>query len=101
MSNNMQAYMAIILMASIILMIRVSGAEFMSILGITPRIETFLEAMSGSVIVAIVVSQVVNGGPRTLVAIMLTAVIMKVSKSSMLAMLCGIGCAAVWTFLAS
>lgn len=99
MVNNTSAFLAIGLIAIILFATRQSGAEYMSKLNITPRIQAFLEAMSGSVIVAIIANEVVSGGFRTLAAVSLAGCAMLMSKNAVFAMLIGVTCAAVWNLV--
>lgn len=100
MIDNTYTFLAIGMISLILLATRLGGEGLMSKVRITPKVETFLESMSGSVIIAIVASEVAHGGFRTLGAVMLTGALMLISKNGMIAMFAGVGLAAAWRLFA-
>jgi uncharacterized membrane protein len=90
---------AIAVIAIVTAMTRVAGPILMRYVNITPRIERFLEAMSISVIAAILVSAISEGGLRGAGAALVAATIMITFRNTALAMISGTVFAAGWTFL--
>ena len=97
MPSDIPAVAAIIMIAAITFASRMAGALLMSRVIVSARIERFLNALSVSVIAALVASIVAQNGLREAVAVALAAVVMLGSKSAVWAMLGGMGFAAAWT----
>lgn len=97
MPSDILAVAAIIMIAAITCASRMAGALLMSRVVVSARIERFLNALSVSVIAALVASIVAQNGLREAIAVALAAVIMLGSKSAVWAMLGGMGFAAAWT----
>ena len=72
----------------------------MSFVRTTPRVRAFLEAMSISVLAAIVASSVATGGLRIGASVIAAAVVMHFSKSAFSAVVAGAATAALWSALA-
>lgn len=99
MEHSGTIFLLITVTAVTVLMTRLTGTELISKFQVTPRLERFLETMAGSVVVAFVATEIVRGGIRTIVAVIAAGFCMWVSKNGFVAMLTGMGCAAVLTFL--
>jgi uncharacterized membrane protein len=74
---------------------RAGGLVIMSRVPISPRVERFLEALSGSVLVAIAVPATVNGDIATKIAVAASVITMMAFKNTLLAMLLGVVVAAL------
>ncbi|MEM6384331.1 MAG: AzlD domain-containing protein [Pseudomonadota bacterium] len=99
--DPISAYAAIFLLAAVTLATRVGGAAVMRIVAISPRLTRFLEAMSSSVLAAIVVSFLAREGGRELVAVGVAVIAMLVTRKPVVAMVCAMLLAAGWTYLAA
>ncbi len=99
MPGELAAYAAILMMAAVTLATRLLGAAFMERVSASPRVERFLEALSSSVLAAVVATVVAQGGLREAAAVALAALVMLSVKSAIWAMLAGMGAAALWTAL--
>ena len=102
MSLSVDGYGGLILiglMAVVTLITRFGGVLVMSFIPISPRVESFINAMSGSVLIAILVPIAVEGDTGARMALVATAVIMLVVKRPMPAIAAGIATAAGWRYL--
>jgi len=102
MSLSVDGYGGLILiglMAVVTLVTRFGGVLVMSFIPISPRVESFINAMSGSVLIAILVPIAVEGDSGARLALVATAVIMLVVKRPMPAIAAGIATAAGWRYL--
>ncbi|WP_282607747.1 AzlD family protein [Pelagibius sp. Alg239-R121] len=99
MSAEANAYLTIFLMAAVTYGTRIAGAELMTLIRITPRIEAFLKSMAVSVMVAIVASAVAQSGFRENTATLVAAAVMAVTRSSIAAVTAGMVVAAAWNWL--
>ena len=97
MPSDLSAYAAILIMAAVTLATRLLGAEIMQRVAASKRVEGFLDALSASVIAAIVVTYVTQNGLREGAAVALAAMVVLTLKSTVWAMLSGIAAAALWT----
>lgn len=97
MPNDATAFAVIAMIAVITFASRVSGALLMSRIEVSARIDRFLDALSVSVIAALVASIVAQNGLREAVAVAFAAAIMLGWKSAICAMIGGMGFAAAWT----
>ncbi|MCK0097010.1 AzlD domain-containing protein [Yoonia sp. F2084L] len=84
------------MIAAITFASRIAGPLLMTNIIISPRIERFLNALSVSVIAALVASIVAQNGLREGAAVGLAAFIMLGSKSAVWAMVSGMALAAAW-----
>ena len=100
MSGGLATYLAIGLMAVVTLATRITGAAFMTRIRHTPVAERFLQGLSSSVLVAIVATEMAEGGPREIVSVLVAAATALVTRSPVAAMLAGVGCAAAWHAMA-
>lgn len=87
------------LMAVVTLIARFGGVLVMSFIPISPRVESFINAMSGSVLVAILVPIAVEGDVGARMALLATAAVMLALKKPMPAIAAGIVAAAGWRYL--
>ena len=68
----------------------------MTRVGVTARVERFLDGLSVSVVAALVASIVAQGGAREAAAVVIAVVVMFASKSAVWAMIAGMAVAAGW-----
>lgn len=94
MPSELSSVAAIIMIAAITFASRITGPLLMSNIVISPRIERFLNALSASVIAALVASIVAQSGFREGASVGLAATIMLGSKSAVWAMIGGMAFAA-------
>ncbi len=95
------AYLAIFLMALVTLGTRVGGAAIMRFVTLSPRVTVFLEAMSASVLAAIVVTFLMNNGTREAAAVGVAILVMLATRSAVWSMVAALLLAAGWTVLIS
>ena len=95
MVDDTTAILAILGMAGVTYLSRVGGLWAMAFVPITPRVEAALKALSGSVLVALVVPATLQGGRDFAVAVGFAAVLMALTRRSILAMTCGVATAAL------
>ena len=88
------ALLAILGMAGVTYLSRIGGIWAMALVPITPRVEATLKALSGSVLVALVVPATLQGGRDFAVAVGLAVVLMALTGRSLLAMTGGVVAAA-------
>lgn len=100
MPDDLTAVVAIALMAAVTLATRLGGAVVMRHIPNSARVERFLEAMASSVIAALVVTVVAQGGLREAVAVTLAGLVMLAAKNALAAMVVAMVAAAAWTALA-
>ena len=87
---------AILGMALVTYLTRAGGVLLMGIVPVTPRVEAFLRYLSSSVLVALVVPAVVEShDPATFVAVVVTVLVMALSRHLVAAMVAGIVAAAL------
>lgn len=94
MSFEVGAAVALAVMAVTTYVTRVGGLVIMSRTPITPRVERFLEALSGSVLVALVLPQAVAGDLAAKVAIALAVIVMVATRQTLLALIVSLAAAA-------
>jgi len=97
MPGDLSAALAIALMIAVTFGSRLAGPLIMSRVGLSPRIERFLDGLSVSVIAALVASIVAQGGLREAAAVAVAAIVMLGARSAIWAMLAGVACAAAWS----
>ncbi|WP_420394399.1 AzlD domain-containing protein [Acuticoccus sp.] len=88
---------AIALLTAVTIATRLLGPMIMRVVGAPPRVEAFLEAMSVSVLAALVATIVAVSGPREWVAVGVAAVVAVASRSAIWAMFAAVAVAATWT----
>lgn len=74
---------------------RAGGLMIMSVVPVTPRTEAFLESLSSSVMVAIVVPALLTGDTGTVIALAAVLVAMVTTKNMLIAMTAGVAVAAL------
>ena len=87
------------LMALVTLLTRYGGVLIMSVIPINRRVESFINAMSGSVLIAILVPIAAEGDLGARLALVATAVVMLVVKKPMVAISAGLFVAAATRWL--
>ncbi|MCD1647831.1 branched-chain amino acid transporter [Marinobacter sp. EhC06] len=90
----------IAVMTAVTLVTRFGGAFVMSFVKINPRIESFINTMASSVLVAIIVPMAVTGDAGALAALITTAVTMLVLRKPLPAIAAGIAAAGIVRYLA-
>lgn len=91
--------LAIVLMALVTYLTRAGGVFVMSRVPIGPKVERFINAMAGSVLVAVVTPMAVNGDWGARMALVATLVVMLLVRKPLPAIGAGILAAALWRFL--
>lgn len=99
MPDDLTAVIAIIMIAGITLASRIAGAFVMSRVEASPKVAAFLDALSISVIAALVASIIAQNDLREAAAVALAALVMLGSQSAVWAMVIGMACAAGWPLL--
>lgn len=100
MVDDWTGYGLIVAMALITYGTRVAGLWVMAFIPLTPRIEATLRALSGSVLVALVVPAAINGGNAYVAAAATAAVLTYLTGKPMLALCVGVAMAAIGRALA-
>lgn len=90
------ALTAILVMALVTYLTRSGGVLIMSRVPIGPRVERFINAMSGSVLVAVIVPMAAEGDWGARLALLVTLGVMLVTRKPLLAIGAGILSAALW-----
>lgn len=85
----------VLVMALVTLVTRFGGVFLMSWVPISPRLESFINAMASSVLIAIIVPQAVAGDAGARAALAVTAVIMLALRKPLPAITAGILAAAL------
>lgn len=86
----------LLVMATVTLATRWGGILIMSFVPISPRVQHFINAMSGSVLVALLAPLAVNGDNGARLALLATAITMLVVKKPLPAIAAGILTAALF-----
>ena len=81
-------------MTVVVYVTRIAGYWLIGRLVIGPRLRRMLDALPGSIIAATVVPTLVQGGPRAIVALSATALVMIVVRRDFFAVLAGVAVAA-------
>ncbi|GLQ07563.1 AzlD family protein [Sneathiella chinensis] len=97
MPDSLSAYLAILLMAAVTLLTRALGPLIMARVAVSKRVEHFLEALSSSVLAAIVATALFQGGPREATAVAIAGAVMLLTRKSIAAMGAGMAAAALWS----
>lgn len=82
-------------MAVVTYLSRIGGVWAMSFVPMTPRIEAALKALSGSVLVALVVPAAIEGGVEFVAAVAVAAVVTAASSRPLIGMIAGVSVAAL------
>jgi len=86
---------AIAAMTAVTLSLRLGGYFLMSYVTVTPRIGRMLDALPGSVIAAAVLPVALQGGVVAITAVLLAMLAMYLSRSDIVAIVVGVGSAAL------
>jgi uncharacterized membrane protein len=87
-------WMAIAAMALVTYAIRAGGFWLMGYVPLTRCVRSILNALPGSVIVAIILPLAVRGGTAATVSVITALVVMALRRNDLLAVICGVGVAA-------
>jgi uncharacterized membrane protein len=87
--------LAIAGMTAVTLSLRLGGYFLMSYVVVTPRVRRMLDALPGSVIAAAVLPVALQGGGVAIAAVLLAMLAMYLSRSDMVAIIVGVGAAAL------
>ncbi|MDA7963560.1 AzlD domain-containing protein [Ruegeria sp.] len=96
MASELTPWAAILVIASVTFLNRIAGPIMMKHIETSAKVERFLDAMSVSVVAALVASILAQGGWREVIAVGISAMVMMRFTSAVWAMVAGIGAAAVW-----
>ncbi|EPC02056.1 branched-chain amino acid transporter [Litchfieldella anticariensis FP35 = DSM 16096] len=90
------ALAAIVIMALVTYLTRAGGVLVMSRIPIGPKVERFINAMAGSVLVAVITPMAVHGDSAARLALLATLIVMLVIRKPLAAIAAGIITAALW-----
>lgn len=90
------ALLAILVMALVTYITRAGGVMVMSRVPIGPKVERFINAMAGSVLVAVILPLAVQGDWGARFALVATLVVMLTTHKPLLAITAGMATAALW-----
>ncbi|WP_192036079.1 AzlD domain-containing protein [Halomonas sp. YLGW01] len=93
------ALTAIVIMALVTYLTRAGGVLMMSWVPIGPRMERFINAMSGSVLVAVITPMAVRGDSAARLALVATLGVMLATRKPLPAIGAGVITAALWRLL--
>lgn len=93
-SLGLGPYAVIALMAVATYLLRAGGLFLAGRVPLTPRVERFLEALAGSILVSLVVAMAVQGGAVTAFAILLAVGVVLATKQSIAALAAAVALAA-------
>ncbi|WP_163558471.1 AzlD domain-containing protein [Halomonas sp. NO4] len=88
--------LAIVIMALVTYLTRSGGVFVMSRVPIGPRVERFINAMAGSVLVAVITPMAVHGDWGARLALVATLGMMLATRKALVAIAAGILAAALW-----
>ncbi|WP_010627648.1 AzlD family protein [Halomonas sp. KM-1] len=95
-ATAMGALAAILIMALVTYLTRAGGVFVMSRVPIGPRVERFINAMAGSVLVAVITPMAVQGDWGARLALVATLGVMLTTQKALAAIAAGIVTAALW-----
>jgi len=98
-TDGISGLIVILMMAGVTLLARFGGVWVMSVVPINRRVESFINAMSGSVLIAILVPVAVEGDVAARMALLATMLVMLALRRPMPAIAAGISVAAGWRYL--
>jgi uncharacterized membrane protein len=93
-------WIVIAAMAAVTVAIRYGGFALMGYIPLTRRVRSVLNALPGAVVVAIIVPLAVRGGLAASLAIIVALLAMALRRNDLLAVVCGVGAAALVRALA-
>ena len=82
-------------MAAVTYLTRIGGLWLMAVIPLSKRVERFLEAMSGTVLVSILVPAAIRGDGSAALAIAGAATVMVLTRQSLVAVIAGVAIAAL------
>jgi len=85
---------AIAAMAAVTYAISAGGFWLMGYVPLTRRVRSILNALPGSIVVAVILPHAVGGGTAAAVAVLTSLVVMALRRNDLLAVVCGMGAAA-------
>lgn len=88
-------WLAIAAMAAVTFAIRAGGFFLMGYVPLTPRVRSIFNALPGAVVMAIVLPLVVRNGLPAWAAVVASIAVMVLRRNDMLAVVCGMGAAAL------
>lgn len=94
-ATNVNILVLIVLMALITLATRLGGVYIMSLVPLKPGVQRFIQAMSSSVLVAILAPMALAGDTAARIAMLTTIAVMLVVKKPLIAITCGVLAAAL------
>ena len=89
----------IVIMTLVTMLTRFGGVYLMSFVTISPRIESFINTMASSVLIAIIVPMAFSGDAGSVAALVVTAAIMLATKKPLPAIAAGIAAAGLVRYL--
>jgi uncharacterized membrane protein len=87
--------LAVLAMAALTYLTRVGGLWLMAHVPLTPRIERFLDALAGAVLVALLAPIVLAGDLALQAGVALAVLVMALARSGLLAVAAGVACTAL------
>lgn len=93
------ALLAIIVMAVVTYITRAGGVLVMSRVPIGPKVERFINAMAGSVLVAVILPLAVQGDWGARFALASTLIVMLITHKPLIAITAGMATAALWRLI--
>lgn len=87
--------LAIAIMGMVTVALRLGGFFLMRYVPVTPRVRRMLDALPGSVIAAAVLPVAIQGGTVAVAAIAAAILVMALSRNDVVAVLAGVGIAAL------
>ncbi|QOR40315.1 AzlD domain-containing protein [Billgrantia diversa] len=99
-STTAGAVIAILIMAVVTYLTRAGGVFVMSRIPIGPKVERFINAMAGSVLVAVITPMAMQGDWGARLALVATLVVMLTTQKTLAAIGAGIVTAALWRLVA-
>lgn len=88
-------WVTIAAMAAVTYAIRAGGFWLMAYVPLTRRVRSVLNALPGSVVVAVILPLAVRGGAAAIFAVVAALVVMALRRNDLLAVVCGTGAAAL------
>lgn len=90
------ALLGIAIMVVVTYLTRIGGVLIMTRVPIGPRVERFIQAMSGSVLIAVIVPMAAEGDWGARLALVATLIAMLITRKPLIAIAAGIATAALW-----
>ncbi|HYC17004.1 MAG TPA: AzlD domain-containing protein [Pseudolabrys sp.] len=93
-------WMVVAAMAAVTYAIRAGGFWLMGYVPLTRRVRSILNALPGAVVASIILPLAVRGGTAATVAVVTALAVMALRRNDLLAVVCGMGAAALVRALA-